>query len=479
MGVPMLSKPRSHAGIALALAISLTVASAGTVARAEGPALKPYNAAIGDSSISGISSGAFMAVQFGFAWSSVIRGVGVVAGGPFYCAQASAADFINGYTLPIAHATGPCMTGPPPDLQPMVAKVEAEAAAGALDPLDNIKRQKIYLFHGYNDTVVANTVTDAAAEFYRRYLGGTARGNLFYQQTRGAGHSFVVKDRAGRDVNACAANRSPFIDQCGYDQAGIILQHIYGALRPGTLGQLEGTIGSFDQNRYTGRHIADALSMGDEGYVFVPTACEQGAACRVHIALHGCQQDVGSIGRLFIEQTGYNTWADANRIIVLYPQAKVSPFLPFNPKGCWDWWSYIDHDDGYVTKAGLQIAAIKAMLDALTAAGGSPPTPPPEQGGVPAELIVTDTSDTAAALAWTPVAGASSYRVWRAGADEVFRAVAETQGPSYGDHGLAPATSYMWRVTALVGGTEGSPSPGASAATRPAPARCDAPGTCP
>jgi len=164
---------------------------------------------------------------------------------------------------------------------------------------------------------------------------------------------------------------------------------------------------------------------------------------------------------------------------VLYPQAKVSPFLPFNPKGCWDWWSYIDHDDGYVTKAGLQIAAIKAMLDALTAAGGSPPTPPPEQGGVPAELIVTDTSDTAAALAWTPVAGASSYRVWRAGADEDFRALAETQGPSYGDHGLAPATSYMWRVTALVGGTEGSPSPGASAATRPAPARCDAPGTCP
>jgi len=111
----------------------------------------------------------------------------------------------------------------------------------------------------------------------------------------------VVKDRAGRDVNACAANRSPFIDQCGYDQAGIILQHIYGALRPGTLGQLEGTIRSFDQNRYSGRHIADALSMGDEGYVFVPTACEQGAACRVHIALHGCQQDVGSIGRLFIE----------------------------------------------------------------------------------------------------------------------------------------------------------------------------------
>jgi poly(3-hydroxybutyrate) depolymerase len=480
LGMPMLSKPRPHPGRALAVAISLTVASASTASWAEGPELRSYNAAIGDSSISGISSGAFMAVQFGFAWSSIIKGVGVVAGGPFYCAQASAADIINLYALPIVTATGSCMKGdPPPDLQPMVAKLEAKAAAGEIDPLDNVKRQKIYLFHGYNDAVVAKPVTDAAAEFYRRYLGDAARGNLFYQNTRGAGHSFVVREQTDRDINACAANQSPFIDQCGYDQAGIILQHIYGALRPSAPGEPGGSLKRFDQKRYTGRHIPGALSLGDEGYVFVPSACEQGAACRVHIALHGCMQDVATIGRLFIEQAGYNTWADANRIIVLYPQAEASPFAPLNPNGCWDWWSYIDHDDGYVTKTGLQIAAIKAMLDALTAGGGLPPASLPEQGGVPAELIVTDTSDTAAALAWTPVAGASGYRVWRAAADGVFRAVAETRGPSYGDHGLAPGTSYAWQVTALVGGIEGSPSPSARAATRPTPDPCNAPGKCP
>jgi hypothetical protein len=476
----MLSKPRLYPESALAIAISLTVASANTASWAEGPELRSYNAAIGDSSISGISSGAFMAVQFGFAWSSVIKGVGVVAGGPFYCAQASAADIINWYALPIARATGSCMKGdPPPDLQPMVAKLEAKAAAGEIDPLDNVKRQKIYLFHGYNDTVVAKPVTDAAGELYRRYLGDAGRGNLFYQHTRGAGHSFVVGEQRGRDINACAANQSPFIDRCGYDQAGVILQHIYGALRPGTPGEPGGSLTRFDQTRYTGRHIPDALSLADEGYVFVPNACEQGAACRVHIAFHGCMQDIATIGRLFIEQAGYNAWAEANRIIVLYPQAKASPFAPVNPDGCWDWWSYIDHDDGYVTKSGLQIAAIKAMLDALTAGGGPPPASLPEQDGVPAELIVTDTSDTAAALAWTPVAGASSYRVWRAGADSVFRAVGETQGPSYGDHELVPDTSYAWQVTALVGGIEQSPSLSAKAATRPAPARCDAPGTCP
>ena len=181
-----------------------------------------------------------MAVQFGVAWSSIIKGVGVVAGGPFYCAQASAADFLNGYTLPVATATGPCMAGPPPDLQPMIAKVEAKATAGEIDPLDNIKRQKIYLFHGYNDAVVAKSVTDATAEFYRRYLGEPWRGNLYYQESRGAGHSFVVNEQGERGLNTCPANRSPFIDQCGYDQAGIILQHIYGALRPGTIGPLGG-----------------------------------------------------------------------------------------------------------------------------------------------------------------------------------------------------------------------------------------------
>ena len=59
-------------------------------ALAQAPAALPgYNAAIGESSISGISSGAFMAVQFGTAWSSVIKGVGVVAGGPYWCAKAS------------------------------------------------------------------------------------------------------------------------------------------------------------------------------------------------------------------------------------------------------------------------------------------------------------------------------------------------------------------------------------------------------
>ena len=159
---------------------------------AEPVALRGYNAAIGESSISGISSGAFMAVQFGTAWSSVIKGVGVIAGGPYWCAKADADDFINGFTLPIMTATGSCMKGPPPDLNIFTAKADAKAAAGDIDPLQNLRRQKVYLFHGTNDAVVAKSVTDAAADFYRHYLGDGDRGNLYYQSAVGAGHSLVV-----------------------------------------------------------------------------------------------------------------------------------------------------------------------------------------------------------------------------------------------------------------------------------------------
>ena len=251
-------------------------------------------------------------------------------------------------------------------------KADAKSASGDIDSLEFVRRQKIYLFHGYNDAVVARSVTDAAADFYRHYLGEANRGNLYYQTTVGAGHSLAVApDKPIDGLNDCQANAAPVYQQCGYDQAGIILQHIYGALSAPNRGPLSGTIKRFDQSLYTRPNDPGPLSLTTSGFVFVPKECEQGAACRVHIALHGCKQDVDDIGRRFIDDTGYNAWADSNRLIVLYPQTTASPFAPFNPQACWDWWSYVNHSDNYVTKSGAQIRTIKAMLDALTA-GATP-----------------------------------------------------------------------------------------------------------
>ncbi|MCW3475607.1 extracellular catalytic domain type 2 short-chain-length polyhydroxyalkanoate depolymerase [Limobrevibacterium gyesilva] len=467
------------------VASACLLAYAPVAARAAEPAvLRGYNADIAQSSISGISSGAFMAVQFATAWSSVVRGVGVIAGGPFYCAQASSADIINGYLQPLMTATGPCMQGPAPDVDGLVASAEQMATAREIDPTDNLRRQKVYVFHGYNDAVVARSVTDATVAFYRSYLGDAGRGDLFYQTAVGAGHSQVILKQAhANGLNGCADNTDPYIDQCGYDQAGIILQHIYGALNPRDTGKPAGMLKRFDQTTYTAPFGASVLSMGDTGYVYVPDACAQGAACRVHIALHGCKQDAGDIGTRFVEHAGYNAWADNNGIIVLYPQTTASfgpdVIAPVNPQACWDWWGYVTHDASYVTKGGRQIAAIKAMLDALTA--GAKPAPPAAgaAGVAPGGLVATDIADDAAALAWTAVAGADFYRVYRAGTQGEFLPAGSVAGPSFGDSGLAPATSYRWRVTAVVGGIEGPASASVAAATRATPPRCDQPGTCP
>src|SRR5258707_3220582 len=134
-------------GVLLGTAVLLAGAAVSAVSplAAEPVALRGYNAAIGESSISGISSGAFMAIQFGTGWSSVIKGVGVVAGGPFWCAKADADDFINGYTLPIMTATGACMSGPPPELSGLFAKADAKAASGDIDSLQFVSAQKIYV----------------------------------------------------------------------------------------------------------------------------------------------------------------------------------------------------------------------------------------------------------------------------------------------------------------------------------------------
>jgi poly(3-hydroxybutyrate) depolymerase len=442
--------------------------------------LAGYNAAIGESSISGISSGAFMAVQFATAWSSVIKGVGVVAGGPYWCAKA---DSFLGFGTSLSNARGPCLKGPL-DVNDFVAKADAEAASGAIDPLRFVSRQKVYIFHGYNDAFVARAATDAAAAFYRHYLGEDNRGNLYYQAAVGAGHALVVaQDSPSAGLNKCNENKTPFIDACNHDQAGIILQHIYGPLNKPGPGSLTGTMKPFDQSIYTKPDGPTWLSLAGTGYVFVPAACENGEACRVHIALHGCEQNAdGKVKRAFIDRAGYNAWADANRLIVLYPQTVASgypwyswyPWYPWNPQACWDWWGYISFSDSYVTKAGLQIKALKAMLDALTSGAAAAPTSP----AAPFMLTVIDTSDTAADLAWTPQVGATGYRVWRAGGDDQFTAIADVAAPGFADSGLTPRSAYRWRITALTNGLEGPPSNEVEAVTRPA-AACANPGSCP
>jgi hypothetical protein len=453
--------------IAPALLLTFAVLHA-TPLHADEPPLPAFNADIAQTSISGISSGAYMAVQFGMAWSSIVIGVGAVAGGPFGCSEGSASA-----------ALSTCLGGEPaPDVAALIARTDAWSRSGAIDDIANIARQRIYLLNGYNDSVVMRPVSNALHAFYDHYRPDS----LFYQTAIGSGHAQVTVAYGGR----CADNGGKFINRCDYDQAGIILQHIYGALHPHTDGTPGGHVISFRQADFTGSRVPIDDSLDDKGFAYVPVACDAREPCRVHVALHGCLQSFSDIGEDFVRHAGYNEWADTNRIIVLYPQIKavgVTQFGMTNPQSCWDWWGYLDADPTqsptWLLKTGKQIGVIKAMIDRISSGAVAPPAAVVATLKPPATVIAADASDSAIDLAWTVVPGATSYDVFRAATtDTAFSRIGTVVGPSFGDAGLQPATIYRYRVRAASSGATSEFSAVVEQQTRHKVPPCDEPGTC-
>ncbi|HYN77197.1 MAG TPA: hypothetical protein VES73_05330, partial [Lamprocystis sp. (in: g-proteobacteria)] len=174
-------------------------------------------------------------------------------------------------------------------------------------------------------------------------------------------------------------------DLADVDLAGAILKQIYGgpALKAGRVPLPEAAVQAFDQ-RHVFSHFSGMpynarqnASMAKEGYVYIPAACKDGRRCRLHVAFHGCQQGgqtdrrPGHAGNLYAKFAGYNEWAKANDIIVLYPQVEArSATAPSNPAGCWDWWGQNYTHEGYHTQRGKQVKAVAQMINILL--GGEP-----------------------------------------------------------------------------------------------------------
>src|SRR5262245_5979876 len=308
--------------------------------------------------VSGISAGGFMAVQFHVAHSSTVKGAAVLAGGPFYCAEGGGWRAVNSCRSPAGWA-------PVPPVESLRADAELLARGGLVDPVANLAGARVWLFVGTLDHVVEPPVVEATRRFYALFKPPPE--NLVLVADKPAGHGMITAD-AGV---ACDTTASPFINDCGYDAAGELLQHLLGTLEQPPAKE-SGRIVRFDQKPFAGGD-AYAIGMGDSGYFYVPKTCET-EACRVHVALHGCRMSVEQIGERFVREAGYNRWADSNRLIVLYPQTtpRNGPgfrdwrwSFMFNPRGCWDWWGYTGPQ--YANKAGPQIRAVKALIDRLAA----------------------------------------------------------------------------------------------------------------
>jgi poly(3-hydroxybutyrate) depolymerase len=118
----------------------------------------------------------------------------------------------------------------------------------------------------------------------------------------------------------------------------------------------------FDQKPYWTSSLA---ALGDFGYIYVPTYCQNTAnTCHLHVAFHGCLQNLELIGNAYAANIGLNEWAESNHVVVLYPYAKRSDVAPFNPNGCWDWWGYTN--GLYGVKEGLQMRFVRSLIKAVS-----------------------------------------------------------------------------------------------------------------
>jgi len=287
--------------------------------------------------VSGLSSGGAFAVQFHIAHSATVNGAAIVAGAPYYCA-------LGVYSKAVSHMQDPSQIV----LDTLYAKTSSAHSEGSIDSIKNLKSSKVYLYSGTSDSVVNPGAMQKTEQYYLNYVPRSAIKSVFNITSQ---HGFITSNYG----NTCSDLGSPFINNCNYDQAGDILDYFYGPLQPAVSPKTTHVI-SLGQAQFVPATGLDAASLGDNAYLYVPSKCP--GECKVHVVFHGCKQTIDDINTTFVKHAGYNGWAESNKIVILYPQAKKTTN---NPKGCWDWWGFTGAD--YATQSAAQITTVKNMVD--------------------------------------------------------------------------------------------------------------------
>jgi poly(3-hydroxybutyrate) depolymerase len=300
--------------------------------------------------VSGLSSGGYMAAQFHLAYSKQVQGAAIIAAGPVYCAA-------NSLTVAFEHCLN--KAGSKPDLAGATRYLQAQQQAGAIDDLNNLKDDKVWLFHGTKDVTVAGEVSDALKAQYQTLVDAA---NIRYVNDQHVAHHFPTDGTPNNSSKGsdCLVSEAPFLGNCQYDAAGLLLGHLLPKLTP------KAATATGDLLQINQHHLAAVAKgqLAETGYVYVPKSCSDGQSCRLHVSFHGCKQYAGAVGDAYARGTGLNEYADTNQLVVLYPQTDKSAMAPFNPNGCWDWWGY--SGENYTTKQGPQMAAVKQLIDALS-----------------------------------------------------------------------------------------------------------------
>ncbi len=288
--------------------------------------------------VSGISAGGQMAQQLHIAYSDLFSGVGILASGPFGCADGS-----------LATAMARCMgtIDAPLPVAELAAAIHSAAEQSLVADPQNLANDPVWLFHGTLDSTVATEVSDATETLYAEFISAS---QITYVKDVAAAHIFPASGRG----NTCTAMQAPFVGDCDYDAAGEILKHLYTGLETPT-AEAETAL------QEVALPGAAEAGLSDAAYLFVPPACADGEqACALHVVMHGCAQSAVQLGTDFIQQSGYLPWAEANDIVMAFPQVVPGTM---NPYACWDWWGYTGAE--YRWRSGKQMVVVTDWIRQL------------------------------------------------------------------------------------------------------------------
>ncbi len=280
-----------------------------------------------------------MANQLHLAYSSLFGGVGQIAAGPWGCSRGD-----------MATALGPCVKGGSLSAAESTSMAGDLAGAGAIDPITNLADDRVWLFHGAADVHVAQEIVTAAADFYSRIA---PEADVALVLDTMAVHGLPTLNQG----LPCDQFGTPWINACNYDLAGEVLSFLSDADSVQSAPMPSGTIFTINIDN------ADQAFLLAEAFVYAPPRCTK-IQCGLHVVLHGCSQSSESIGQAFVQQSGFNRWADSLDLLVLYPQVRATAPLPLNPLGCWDWWGYTGTD--FLSKNAPQVKAIADTVIALS-----------------------------------------------------------------------------------------------------------------
>ncbi|MDX9730972.1 MAG: PHB depolymerase [Bdellovibrionales bacterium] len=290
--------------------------------------------------VSGVSSGAFMAVQLHVAHSNIIKGAASVAGGIWECAKGN-----------LKRSQNVCM-GNPKSIQTeeYLDLAKERERRGDIDPLKNLETARIAIFASPGDTVTRAEAADKLEDFYRHFI---KRGTITRLTNPTAAHGFPTLAFG----NECSKAGVPWMLNCSDDVAGKILRAIDPRIPSARTQQNASSILYFDQHELLGT----SANMYSWAAAYIPQTCMNSRrGCGLHIALHGCQMNPDFIQSQFIENSGFNEWAEANHLVILYPQAAKSLS---NPYGCWDWFGLTGSK--YTSKSGPQIVALRELMTSI------------------------------------------------------------------------------------------------------------------